>query len=229
MNRGLCKPATVEKYRILWTSPDSSVMPAGTGLIRADRTLVSRRIAPMEANEIQEFSKQLKESAESGGESLTNISLAISILAVLVAMVTVLGHRTHTEAVLSQSRAGDQWNQYQAKKIRSDETALTMDILRLQANPSGAGLQDKLAQYAARESKWKDDLAEEEAHARELEKEVDVAEHKASRYDLGEALLQIAVVLCSITLFTRRRLYFYLGLSLGALGLLFAASSLLIH
>ena len=183
----------------------------------------------MEANEIQEFSKQLKESAEAGGESLTNISLAISILAVLVAMVTVLGHRTHTEAVLSQSRAGDQWNQYQAKKIRSDQTAIAMDILRLQLNASGTGLQDKLAQYAAREDKWKAELAEEEAHARELEKEVDVAERKAGRYDLGEALLQIAVVLCSITLFTRRRLYFYLGLGLGALGLLFAASSLLIR
>ena len=51
----------------------------------------------MEANEIQEFT----ESLEKGGENnLTYVSLAISILAVLVAMVTVLGHRTHTEAVL---------------------------------------------------------------------------------------------------------------------------------
>ena len=36
---------------------------------------------------------------------MTHVSLAISILAVLVAMVTVLGHRTHTEAVLMQARA----------------------------------------------------------------------------------------------------------------------------
>ena len=50
----------------------------------------------MEANEVQEFAKQMKESGE--GESLRSISLGISILAVLVAMVTVLGHRSHTEA-----------------------------------------------------------------------------------------------------------------------------------
>ena len=178
----------------------------------------------MEANEIQEFSNNLKESAEAGGESLTNISLAISILAVLVAMVTVLGHRTHTEAVLAQSRAGDQWNQYQAKKIRSDETAVAMDIMRLQSGAAPAVLEAKLAQYSAKIDKWKTDLAEEEDHAHELEKEVGVAEHKAGRFDLGEALLQIAVVLCSITLFTRRKLYFYLGLSLGVLGLLVAAT-----
>jgi hypothetical protein len=36
-------------------------------------------------------------------------------------------------------------------------------------------------------------------------------------------------VLCSITLFTRRRLYFLLGLSLGAGGVLCAASALLVH
>jgi hypothetical protein len=74
----------------------------------------------MEANEVQEFAKQMKEAGEEGGESFRSISLGISILAVLVAMVTVLGHRSHTEAVLMQSRAGDQWNEYQAKKIRMD-------------------------------------------------------------------------------------------------------------
>jgi len=62
----------------------------------------------MEPTEMPEFSKQMKEAGEEG-ESLTHISLAISILAVLVAMVTVLGHRTHTEAVLAQARAGDKW------------------------------------------------------------------------------------------------------------------------
>ncbi len=82
----------------------------------------------MEATEMQEFSKQMKEGGE---ESLTSISLAISILAVLVAMVTVLGHRSHTEAVLLQARAGDQWNYYDAKKIREDNLSLDLEMLDL--------------------------------------------------------------------------------------------------
>ncbi len=183
----------------------------------------------MEASEMQEFSNQLKESAESGGESLTNISLAISILAVLVAMVTVLGHRTHTEAVLAQSRAGDQWNQYQAKKIRSDDTSVAIDLMRMESGVDPATLAAKVTQYAAHVDRWTTELAEEKDHARELEREVGIAERKAGRYDLGEALLQIAVVLCSITLFTRRRLYFYLGLGLGVFGLLIASTALLVH
>ncbi len=180
----------------------------------------------MEANEMQEYADRLKEAGE-GGESLTSISLAISILAVLVAMVTVLGHRTHTEAVLMQTRAGDQWNLYQAKKIRMDNLSVTVDLLELQPQtPLGAA---KLHDYSGRIAKWTADLKEEQEKAREFEAEVDHAERRASRYDVGEALLQIAVVLCSVTLFTRNRGYFFLGLTIGATGLIVAATGLLVH
>ena len=179
----------------------------------------------MEADEVQEFANQVKE----GGESLKIISLGISILAVLVAMVTVLGHRSHTEAVLMQSRAGDQWNEYQAKKIRMDNLSVTVDLLAMEPTVNAAATDTKLQEYSTHIDKWKEDLAEEQKKAREFESEVSRAEAKASRYDLGEALLQIAVVLCSVTLFTRKRAYFLLGLSLGAAGLVVASSALLIH
>ncbi len=177
---------------------------------------------------MSEFSNQMKEAGE-GGESLTKISLAISILAVLVAMVTVLGHRTHTEAVLSQARASDMWNEYQAKKIRSDETLIGMDLLSLQPSSNSAGVEKKLEEYKGHVEHWKGELKEEQDQATEFEAEVVKAEKMARRYDSGEALLQIAVVLCSITLFTRRRLYFFLGLSVGAAGVVFAASALLVR
>jgi hypothetical protein len=181
----------------------------------------------MEPTEIQEFSKQMSEARE-GGESLTRISLAISILAVLVAIVTVAGHRTHTEAVLMQSKAGDQWNLYQAKKIRQDNLQVVIDTLSLQPNPSPATTA-KIAEFKAHIEKWNADLAEGQDKAREFEAEVKHAEAQASRYDLGEALLQIAVVLSSITLLTRQRGYFLFGLALGLGGLLIALSALFLH
>ena len=80
----------------------------------------------MEPNEVSE----LKEHAEQGGESaLRPVAFTMSLLAVLVAVTTVLGHRTHTEAVLNQNKATDQWNFYQAKKIRSNDTQLSADLL----------------------------------------------------------------------------------------------------
>lgn len=180
----------------------------------------------MEPTEMQEFSKQMKEGGE---ESLTNISLAISILAVLVAMVTVLGHRSHTEAVLMQGKAADQWNLYEAKKIRQDSLMVVVDQMALQPTVDPKGTAAKLAEYKAHIAKWSEDLKEEQKTADEFENEVKLAEAKAVRFDLGEALLQISVVLSSITLFTRRRTYFVGGLCLGAVGLVIATSAWLVY
>jgi urease accessory protein UreH len=180
----------------------------------------------MEPTEMQEFSKQMQEGGE---ESLTRISLAISILAVLVAMVTVLGHRTHTEAVLMQSKAGDQWNLYEAKKIRQDSLLVVIDQMQLQPTVDAKASAAKLAEYKAHIAKWTQDLKEEQDTANEYEAEVRRAEDKAVRFDIGEALLQISVVLSSITLFTRRRTYFMGGLTLGVIGIVIAASTLLVR
>jgi hypothetical protein len=180
----------------------------------------------MEPTEMQEFSKQVQEGGEA---SLTSISLAISILAVFVAMVTVLGHRSHTQAVLAQSRAGDQWNLYEAKKIRQDSLQVVIDQMTLQPTIDAKATAAKLVEYKAHIAKWTQDLKDEQAKADAYQAEVEKAERQAEHFDLGEALLQISVVLSSITLFTRRRSYFVGGLSIGIAGLLIAASAWLVH
>jgi hypothetical protein len=180
----------------------------------------------MEPTEVDEFVKQVQEGGEEG---MRHISLAISVLAVLVAMVTVLGHRTHTEAVLTQTRAADQWNLYQAKKIRLEQTNVAMDLLSLQPSSNDSAVQKKLGEYKAHVQKWTVDLVDEQDKAKDFETEVNKAERRADRYDLGEALLQIAVVLSSITLLTRQRAYFLLGLTLGLVGVITAASALLVR
>lgn len=180
----------------------------------------------MESTEVHEFAEHMKEAGES---VLTHVALGISVLAVLVAMVTVLSHRSHTEAVLMQARASDMWAEYQAKSIRNETLATAIDLLALQPSADAAASAKKRADYAAHIAQRREDLAEEQKQAREFEHEVERAEHRASRFDLGEALLQIAVVLSSITLLTHRQLYFGLGVVLGVAGLLSAALAFLVH
>jgi translation initiation factor RLI1 len=180
----------------------------------------------MEPTEMQEFSKQMKEGGE---ESLTRISLAISILAVLVAMVTVLGHRSHTEAVLMQAKATDQWNEYQAKRIRQENLKVTVEEMAWQPTTDAKASSAKLAEYKAHIAKWDEELKELQAQATEFQDEVKRAESQAVRFDIGEALLQISVVLSSVTLFTRKRSYFIGGLTLGVVGLVVAVSAWLVR
>jgi hypothetical protein len=180
----------------------------------------------MEADEVQELEEQSEKAREN---SLRPVSFTMSVLAVLVAVTTVIGHRTHTEAILEQARASDQWSLYQAKKIRQYNTGLTADLLSTLPIRDPDSAKKITDTYKAHLAKWNDDLNEEEAKATELEGEVRKSERHADRFDLGEALLEIGLVITSITLLTRLRAYWYLGMAFGAAGVLIAAWAFLIH
>jgi len=145
-----------------------------------------------------------------------------------VAITTVLGPRTHTEAVLTQNKATDQWNLYQAKKIRSNDTALISDLLKVMTITDAKAAEKIAKSYADHQDKWKDELKEEQEKAEALEEKVERAEQHANRFDLGEALLEIALVVSSITLLTRNRVYWYLGLVFGVLGIVSSLSVLML-
>lgn len=180
----------------------------------------------MEANEAQE----LQEHAEHGAHesSMRPVAFTMSVLAVLVAITTVLGHRTHTEAVLFQNKATDQWNEYQAKKIRSYNTSLAADMLStVTINDKDAAAKIAKA-YAGHQKKWDDELNEEQEKAESLETRVENAEARADRYDLAEALLEIGLVITSVTLLTRNRFYWYFGIAFSVAGVISALSVVLL-
>jgi hypothetical protein len=180
----------------------------------------------MEANEAQE----LQEHAEHGSHesALRPVAFTMSLLAVLVAVTTVLGHRTHTEAVLDQNKATDQWNFYQAKKIRSNDTALATDLLSVVTIADKAAASKIAKSYAEHQEKWAGDLKEEQEKAEALETKVEEAEARADRFDLAEALLEIGLVITSVTLLTRSRIYWYLGMVFSVVGIASALSVLLL-
>ena len=180
----------------------------------------------MEANEAQE----LQEHAEHGSHEsvLRPVAFTMSLLAVLVAVTTVLGHRTHTEAVLDQNKATDQWNEDQAKKIRSYNTQLASDLLSV-TTLADRDAANKLAKgYADHQAKWAGDLKDAQDQAEALEAKVAQAEARADRFDLAEALLEIGLVITSITLLTRKRIYWYLGLVFSLGGIASVVSVLLL-
>src|ERR1700716_2131650 len=167
-----------------------------------------------------------------GGEEgplVLPVSITISIMAVLVASVTLLGHRTHTEELLRQSQASDRWAQYQAKSVRLHETQGFSDVVNIVASldkERGAALLEKYAKEVEHYQGDKEDISKE---AKELEAERDLAGRKADRFDGGEALLEIGLVICSITLLTKRKLFWYGGILFGAVGIVLALTGFLLH
>jgi hypothetical protein len=179
----------------------------------------------MEANEAQELQEQQEHGSES---SMRPVAFTMSVVAVLVAITTVLGHRTHTEAVLDQNKATDQWNEYQAHKIRANDTALATDVLSVVSIADKDAAAKILKSYADHQAKWVEDLKDDKEKAEALEAKVEQAEARANRFDLSEALLEIGLVISSVTLLTRTRAYWYLGVVFSLLGIASAASVLLL-
>lgn len=174
---------------------------------------------------------ELKEHAEHGSEehNLAPVTLTMAILAVLVASVTLLGHRAHTEEVLLQSRAADQWAYYQAKEIRRRNYELFLDelsIFSLQDSAHADAIKEK---YAKEVERYGEELKDIQAEAKKAEAEVKVEEARADRYDLGEVLLEAALVICSITLLTRKKIFWYLGILLGLAGVVTGIMGWMVH
>src|SRR5258708_28627962 len=46
------------------------------------------------------------------------VGVAVGIIGIILAVVTIASHRAHTAAVIVRTEANDQWAFYQAKKLR---------------------------------------------------------------------------------------------------------------
>ena len=157
------------------------------------------------------------------------VSVTMAVLAVLGAIVTLLGHRAATEELLLQAQATDQWAYYQAKNIRLHEMEAVADMLGTlapQDKERAAQVHEKYAKEVERYAKDKDTISEK---AKDLEAERDVISHKEDRFDGGEVLIEVGLVICSVTLLTKRRYFWYTGMLFGAAGVVLATTGFFVH
>ncbi len=180
--------------------------------------------SPDELRELQEHAEHAAHQPE-----LAPVSFTMAILAVLLAIVSLLGHRAHTEEVILQNQVTDQWNFYQAKNIRRsvDETLLDqIPLLNPGNNEAAAQIREK---YEKNVEKLREGQTEIQAEARKLQAEMATERRRADRFDLGEALLEVALVVTSITLLTRRRTFWLFGMVVGVVGVVAAITAALVH
>jgi hypothetical protein len=174
---------------------------------------------------------ELQENAEHGREnpSLAPISVTMAILAVCVAVVSLLGHRSHTEELLMQNRATDQWAYYQAKNIRLHNYDMGLDMLPLIEFKDKAQAGKVQEKYQAQVNRYTKEQAEIEEHAKDFEGESARAQRKADRFDMGEVFLEIGLVISSLALLSRKQIFWFLGMISGAAGLAVAVTGYLMH
>jgi hypothetical protein len=174
---------------------------------------------------------ELQENAEHGREnpSLAPISVTMAILAVFVAMVSLMGHRAHTEELLLQNHATDQWSYYQAKNIRRHNYEMGVDLLSLVEFKNKEQADKVREKYRKEAERYTKEQAEIEEQAKDLESESAREQRRANRFDLGEVFLEIGLVISSLSLLSRKRMFWFLGIVSGLAGLGVAVTGLLLH
>ena len=150
-----------------------------------------------------------------GDPTLGRVSLTMAVLAVCAAAISTMGHRAHNEVLLLQTQV----NFHKAEMIGQSTQRHANDVLLKSIGVLAS--QNNSQASAAREEIRKESesyLHEEEQSRIEeerLERDKERIHRKANRLDLGELLCEMALVLCSITLLTRQKVYWLVGVVAG--------------
>ncbi len=172
------------------------------------------------SNLTMSIEEELQEHAEHAHNSFDKkVAASMAIIAAGLAVVSVLGHFYTTEELLSQQRASDQWAYYQAKSIRRYESGFASDIL------AAVKATDAAQKYKSNVEKYDKDSKEITAKATELEQERDLDHHRALRLDIGEVFLEVAIVLASLAILSKRGFLWWGGLASGAAGAIIALTT----
>src|SRR5437763_16099599 len=66
------------------------------------------------------------------------VGILAAVLAVFLAIVTIESHRAHTEGILLKTEANDQWNFYQAERLKLHNLEVGEGLISVLA-PTGEG------------------------------------------------------------------------------------------
>jgi hypothetical protein len=159
------------------------------------------------------------------------VALVTSIFAVMLAVTSLGGSHAMKEVILTQQQASDQWSFYQAKVIREhlyrgQKSALD-NQLNLLAGTVPPNVIDQMRttvdMLGKEEARYNEEKKSIEEEAKKLEHERDINRSKDSYFEFAEVLLQIAIVMASVSILSGSRGIFGFAVIAAAAGGLLSA------
>jgi len=170
-----------------------------------------------------------EELEEVKGKAFTRrVALTTAVFAVMLAITSLGGNNAMKEMLLSQQQSSDQWAFYQAKVLREhlyrgQKLRLEIDLIERESGMKPEvkeRMEAMLKKMAEEEARYGAEKKEIEKEAKKLEHERDVNRDKDPYFDYGEVLLQIAIVMASVSILSGSRSVFYFAIVSACLGAL---------
>jgi hypothetical protein len=154
------------------------------------------------------------------------VAITTAIYAVMLAIAALGGNNAMKDMLLAQQQASDQWAFYQAKVIREHEYRIQQKRLEVELTERGAGMAPEarqqyealLAEFTAETKRYNTEKKDIEQDAKKLEHERDVNRNRDPYFDFAEVLLQIAIVMSSVSILSSSRLLYGVSLILALCG-----------
>lgn len=166
-------------------------------------------------------------------------ALTTAIFAVILAITSLGGNNATKEMLLAQQQASDQWAFYQAKVIRehlyqTQKLWMEADLLERGATmkpESRKHYESILKKMADEEGRFRAEKKEIEQKAKELEHERTINRNKLPYFEYAEVLIQITIVMASISILAVSRSIYYFAIIIAFLGTLLTINgySLIFH
>ena len=178
-----------------------------------------------------------EELEEIRGKRFTRrVALTTAIFAVILAITSLGGNNATKEMLLSQQQSSDQWAFYQSKVIREslykiEKMRIEADLLKWGASMKPEvreGYETMLKKISDEELRYGAEKKKIEQDAKGLEHERDINRSKDPYFDYAEALLQISIVMASISILAVSRHIFYFALIAAGLGSVFMLNGYLL-
>jgi hypothetical protein len=170
---------------------------------------------------------EIHSEAEGADPFGKKIGVMTAVIAVFLGVVTIISHRAHTDAVLFKSTANDKWAFYQAKRIKFHSLELGEDLLNTLGEKNAAA-EKALLRYAKEKQRYTKESDAAQEDARSTDEKAEGIEKQALRFDFGEGLLEIGMVLSSLYFISRSKLFPAVGIISALLGLGAAISGYLL-
>jgi len=145
---------------------------------------------------------------------------AITILAALLAINTLIGGANSSKILSNTIAANDVWAFYQAKSIKQTLAEMAHDdAVRVNDVKKATALQAKIAHYES-DPVTKEGKQELMAKAKQLEAERSVAKQRSPWYTYASSLLQIAIVLLTASILAVNISLLWASLVVGGVAIL---------
>ena len=139
------------------------------------------------------------------------VALTAAILAALAAVTALYAEHFATEATLEQIQASDKWSEFQANSIKEKGLLVNKKLLQKLKLEPDADDEAKLKEYAEKKDKIKEKAEELEAESRRHL-------HEHVPLSRGLTMFQVAIAIGAISVLTKRREFWFVSLTFGAVG-----------